>query len=88
VIAYAGLLLMCAVAYTILQRSIMAGQQFTDKMSRALKLQSRKGMVSLAAYTSAIGFAFLDTRVSAALFIAVAILWFVPDRNIEKALEE
>lgn len=33
-------------------------------------------------------FAFLDTRISGVLFLLVAIMWIVPDKNIERLMEQ
>jgi hypothetical protein len=43
--------------------------------------------VSLAAYASAIPLAFVNEWISMGLYVAVAAMWFVPDRRIESALK-
>jgi hypothetical protein len=45
-----------------------------------------KGRISLVAYAAAVGLAFVDPRISCALYVAVAVLWLVPDRRIERTL--
>jgi hypothetical protein len=42
-----------------------------------------KGKISLAAYIVSVPVAFLNPWISVALYIVVALLWFVPDRRIE-----
>jgi hypothetical protein len=45
-----------------------------------------KGKLSVVLYAAAIGAAFLAPWVSWTLYVAVAVLWLVPDRRIERAL--
>jgi hypothetical protein len=42
-----------------------------------------KGRVSPLCYASAIGLAFVDTRISDAIYVAVALMWLIPDRRVE-----
>lgn len=86
VATYAIVLLLCGVAFTILQLTIEKTNPFSEQMKNAYKKVMVKGVFSLVCYTSAIPLAFVNTAISAALFIAVAVVWLVPDRNIERAL--
>jgi uncharacterized membrane protein len=45
-----------------------------------------KGKISLVIYASTIPLAFVNAGLSCALYVLVAVIWFVPDRRIEKAL--
>jgi hypothetical protein len=45
-----------------------------------------KAKLSLSTYAAAIGLAFVQSWIAIALYIAVALLWFVPDRRIEKII--
>jgi len=45
-----------------------------------------KGKISPALYALGIGVAFWSPRSSQALYLFVALLWFIPDRRIENAL--
>jgi uncharacterized membrane protein len=54
-------------------------------LARALGAD-RKGIASLALYTLAVGLAFIAPVVSCVIYAVVAVMWFVPDRRIEKAL--
>lgn len=82
---YGGVLLLAAVAYHILSRVLIAhhGQDSTLAMVMG---RDRKGKISLTIYTAAIVLAFLDPRLSLALYVVVAIIWLIPDSRIEKAL--
>jgi len=82
---YAALLAACGFAYFILQRLIVKCHDFNPAMLKAMGKQSLKGIVSQVSYLSAIPLAYLNPFISVALFVFVAALWIVPDRNIERA---
>jgi uncharacterized membrane protein len=82
---YAFVLLMAAIAYYILQRTIIA-QQGKNSLLAAAVGKDWKGKLSPACYLAAIPLAFVSPYISHGLFIFVAILWLVPDRRIERAL--
>ena len=44
-------------------------------------------MISLAMYTAAIPLAFVKEWISDGMYVAVALLWLVPDRRIESLIE-
>ncbi len=46
-----------------------------------------KGKISLTAYLVAMPLAFLHEWLSMAIYFAVATMWFVPDRRIEKHMQ-
>jgi uncharacterized membrane protein len=86
-VACYGIVLLCAaLAYTILSRALIALHGPDSVLARA---QGRdvKGWASLAAYVAAIPLAFVNARMSCALFVAVAAMWLVPDRRIVAAMK-
>jgi len=83
--AYGGVLLLCAGAYTLLQTAIIHHQGHDSKLARAVGSDA-KGRLSLVMYITGIFLAFIQPALSWALYAAVAIIWFVPDRRIERAL--
>ena len=85
VAAYAIVLLGCAVAYTLLTLSLLASHEPGSKLAQAIGNDS-KGKVSLAAYVAAFACSFVVPWVSVALFVAVAIVWFIPDKRIERVI--
>ena len=85
---YGTVLVLAAIAYFILQQTIIRGHAFSAPMTEAMNKQKIKGMISLAGYVSSVPLAFVHAGISAGIFIAVAIIWLIPDRNIERALEE
>jgi uncharacterized membrane protein len=82
---YGCVLIMCAVSYTMLQTTIIREEGHDSKLARAIG-GDRKGIASLVLYASAIPLAFLHPWIADALYVAVALLWLVPDRRIENLL--
>ena len=81
-----GVVLLCAaIAYTILQISIIRLEGPHSKLAAAVK-KDVKGKISIVMYISAISLAFVQTRISYALYVGVACIWLVPDRRIEQTL--
>jgi uncharacterized membrane protein len=85
VVVYGINLLLCAVAYTILAQVIAKSHPEDSSIAKAIEF-SLKDKISLATYVASIPIAFFNSWVSGAMFIAVAALWFIPDRRIERAL--
>jgi len=84
---YGFVLLMAAVAFTILQ-SVLVTEQGPDSRLAAALGSDTKGKLSLALYMAAIPLAFVNEWISDALYVAVALIWLVPDRRIESKLKE
>ncbi|HET6232301.1 MAG TPA: TMEM175 family protein [Longimicrobiaceae bacterium] len=84
--AYGVVLLMAAIAYFILQATILKREGPGSVLARALG-RDLKGKVSPVLYLVGIGGAFVSTWISGAAYVAVALIWLVPDRRIERALE-
>ena len=83
---YGGVLLMCAIAYTILQNAILAEEPEGSHLRTALG-RDRKGKASLALYVAAIPLAFVSPLLSGAIYVTVASVWLIPDRRIESKLQ-
>jgi uncharacterized membrane protein len=73
---------MAAVAWTILQRRLLAVQGPSSRLANAVGADA-KGWLSLGSYAAAIPAAFVRPWISAALYVFVALLWLVPDRRFE-----
>jgi len=84
---YGVVLLMPAIAYLLLQKAIIHKQGAHSLLAAALG-SDLKGKISAALYVVAIGLAFVQPWLSVAIYVAVALIWLVPDRRIEKALRE
>ena len=82
---YGGVLLSSGLAYTILVRTIIAAQGPHSRLKEALGSDA-KSYASLAMYAAAIPLAFVNRWFAYALYVAVALMWLVPDRRLEKSL--
>jgi uncharacterized membrane protein len=84
---YGVSLFMPAIAYYLLQLSILRREGPNSALARALG-NDIKGKMSPILYAAAIGFAFLQPLVSGAIYIFIALMWLIPDRRIERVLSE
>jgi uncharacterized membrane protein len=78
-------LLLCAVAYWILQQAIIGVDGSNSLLATAVG-SDLKGKLSPLAYITAIPLAFVNHWLSMALYVLVALVWLVPDRRIEKVI--
>jgi uncharacterized membrane protein len=83
--AYGFVLLMAAIAYYVLQRAIIAREGPDSLLANAIGCDW-KGKLSPALYLAAIPLAFVSSWIASAIYIFVALLWFVPDPRIERVL--
>jgi len=81
VAVYAGLLCVCGLAYTILQKAIEACHRDDLRLKTVMERHSRKGIFSVIAYLSAIPLAYVEPYISVGIFFLVAIVWLVPERS-------
>ncbi len=84
---YGAVLLMAALAYYVLQCAIIAQQGRGSRLAAALG-RDWKGKLCPMIYLVAIPLAWLEPWLSNALYVSVALLWIVPDRRIERQLEQ
>jgi len=82
---YGGVLVAAAIAYTVLQTTIIRNQGPHSKLGAAVR-RDTKGKASIAMYLAAIPLAFVNPKISDGLYVAVALVWLVPDRRIEAVL--
>ena len=82
---YGAVLLLAACAYFLLVRSLLSlhGQEST--LATALG-SDFKGKMSIVIYAVAVLLAFIIPLLSCALYVLVAVIWFIPDRRIEKVM--
>lgn len=88
VATYALLADICGFAYYILLMVIKSFNKDNKALLELLKKQSKKGTLSCIIYTLAIGVSFYNALAGGLLIILVAIMWLIPDRNIERSLKE
>jgi uncharacterized membrane protein len=84
-VAYGLNLFAAAIAYTILEVVIArrpGGQKLRDALGRDIK-----GTISPVLYALGIGLSFVVPWLGLLPFVAVAVIWLIPDRRIERYLE-
>jgi len=84
--AYGVVMLMAAIAYWILQQTLIRHDGNESLLAVAVG-SDFKGKLSPVLYMIAIPAAFQSRWLAAGLYVAVALIWLVPDRRIERVLE-
>jgi uncharacterized membrane protein len=87
VAAYGVVLACAAVSYTVLQAQIIAVNGRQSRLAVATG-KDAKGKLSIALYVAAVVLAFLRPWVAIVLYVAVALIWLVPDTRIESLVKK
>ena len=82
---YGFVLLMSAVAYTILTAALIKLEGSDSLLARAVGAD-RKGLLSLVVYLVAVPCAFFVPWLAGALYVVVALVWLAPDRRVERVM--
>jgi uncharacterized membrane protein len=85
VIMYGVVLLMNALAFILLSKLLVIQAGPDSTLAKAVG-KDRKGAISLSIYVVSVAVAFVNPSVSLALYTLVAVIWFIPDRRIERVL--
>ncbi len=83
---YGAVLFMAALSYYILQTTIVRQEGRDSKLAASLG-GDLKGKLSPVLYAAAIGLTFVQPWVSVGVYVAVALMWLVPDRRIARVVE-
>jgi uncharacterized membrane protein len=78
---YSLVCLCSGVAYTVLVRAIIRADGTASRVATAIG-KDTKGRASMLAYAAAAALAFVSPWISYALIVAVAVMWFIPDRRL------
>jgi uncharacterized membrane protein len=84
---YGFVLLMAAIAYYVLQRTIIAKEGRDSLLAQAIG-KDRKGKLSPLLYLTAIPLAFVSSWIAGGLYVCGALLWLIPDPRIEREIEK
>ncbi|HEY6153440.1 MAG TPA: TMEM175 family protein [Candidatus Udaeobacter sp.] len=84
---YGIVLIMAAIAYYILERTIIAKEGRDSLLARAVG-EDWKAKLSLAIYLVAVPLAFVHSWIAGALYVFGALLWLIPDPRIERKIEK
>jgi uncharacterized membrane protein len=82
---YGVVLLLAAISYTVLQRAIIRHHGRESELATAVG-RDFKGKFSIAGYAMAIALAFVASWISDLLYVAIALVWVIPDRRIVAVL--
>jgi uncharacterized membrane protein len=82
--AYGAVLLAAGLAYAILVRALIQANGRESAVAEAIG-SDVKGNASLVLYAAGVGLAFVSPWISYALYVAVAVMWFVPDRRFTRS---
>lgn len=85
VICYGIVLIMSGAAYTILVRLLVKHHGENSVLAHAMG-SDMKGKLSVGLYAAAIAVSFIHSWAAVALYFLVAVIWFIPDRRIERKL--
>lgn len=81
--AYGCVLLLAGLAFLMLEKAIIRSQGADSRLAKAIGNHAKE-TISVVAYALAIGAAFVQSLVSIALYVFVAVLWLVPDRRMAR----
>jgi uncharacterized membrane protein len=84
---YGFVLLMAAIAYQLLEHTIVAREGRQSLLARAIG-KDWKGKLSPAFYVAAIPLAFVSSWIAGALYVFAALLWLIPDPRIEREMKK
>ncbi len=82
---YGVVLLMAAISYTMLSKTLINNHNRNKSLAKAFE-KDEKGKLSMVMYAVGIIFSFINQYISLVLFAVVAMIWFIPDKRIEKTL--
>lgn len=82
---YGIILFMAGFAYWILTQSLITSHGKDSTIAIATG-KNFKEKLSLVIYGSAVLLAFVNASVACGLYVLVAVMWFIPDRRIERSL--
>ncbi|MDP9481634.1 MAG: TMEM175 family protein [Chloroflexota bacterium] len=83
--AYGAVMLLAAIAFYLLVRALIACRAQAPTLAMAVG-SDRKGKISPLLFAIAIPIALVAPLVAFGMFVLVALVWFIPDRRIERAL--
>ena len=85
---YGILLLICGIAFTILQKAVEKNAHDLEALQKAFTNLNKKGIASIIGYLLAISLAYVNPVYSEILFLIISIIWLIPDQHIEEAVKE
>ena len=87
VLFYGIVLIMAAFAYYLMTLALLANHDKSSTLAIAIG-SDVKGKISLALYAVAILLSFFSAYIALAIYVGLAVMWFIPDRRIENRLKD
>ena len=84
---YGFVLMMCGIAYYILQSIIISQHGRNSSLAKAFG-NDFKGKISIVLYLAAIPLAFVSEWISGLIYIGIAFMWLIPDKRIDKSIKK
>ena len=82
VTVYGFILLMNAVAYSIMTSVLINNEGANSTLAQAIG-KNKKGNISIVLYSLAVVLSWVNSNISLAIYITVALMWLIPDKRIE-----
>lgn len=86
VLAFGVVMLLCTLSFALLLGALLGANEADAPIRKAAR-RGRKGLITVLAYLLAIATAFLWPYVAVAIYIAVALMWLVPDKRFEAVID-
>ena len=86
VMLYGIVTVFSAIAYFILSQMLIAHHGKDSTLAIAIG-KDKKGIISLIMYITAVFTSFIHPYISCTLYLAVSIMWLIPDKRIENIIE-
>ena len=86
-VAYGFVLFMCATAYSLLVRRLIAHHDKNAALAEAIG-DDRKGKISIVLYLAGIALTWFAAWLGFLAYVCVAVMWLIPDRRIERKVVE
>ena len=86
VLAFGIIMLLCTLSFAMLLTALLKANDQDAPIARAGH-RGRKGLITILAYVLAIASAFVWPYVAVVIYIAVALMWLVPDKRFESLID-
>lgn len=85
---YGIVLMLSGISFSILQKAVEKHSRDFDQLKGAYVKVNKKTITSTIGYLVSVPLAYVSPIISGVIIVAMAIIWIVPDRNIERALKQ
>jgi uncharacterized membrane protein len=86
VLAFGVIMLLCTLSFALLFIALLRANEADAPITKAAR-RGHKGQITIIAYVLAIAIAFLWPLAAVAIYVAVALMWLVPDKRFESLID-